>query len=485
MSDNTSQVDVKKSFNSSKRILILGSGFAGVEVLKRLQRKFKNNDSIDITLVSRDNFLLFTPMLPEVASGMIETRHIVTPIRSFCTKANFYEANVESIDLENKEVVIKHAIGKQSEPNAWDQHRLEYDYLVIALGSKTKFFGMTEVEKHSFTMKSIDDALVLRNHVINILEQASMEQANRHLRKSLLTFVVVGGGFNGIETVGELNDFVRDTIKTFYKNIYMSDVRIILVNSSDKILEQVDEDLGRYALQKLKAKGVEFIMNKHVIGASPNSAKLDDDTIIPSYTIIWTAGVTPSRLTANLPCDHDKGHRIISSNYLEIPHHPGVYAVGDCASITDPKTGKPYPPTAQHAIRQGKVAAKNIILTIKGKEEKKKKFDYKTRGMMAEIGKRAGVATLFGLKFHGFLAWWLWRTFYLANLPTIKKKIKVMSDWTMDLLYKPDVAMIKKFVEEQQQEENKELEENDDAKDKQDAVDGNNNNDRIKKAEAR
>jgi len=485
MSDNTSQVDVKKPFNSSKRILILGSGFAGVEVLKRLQRKFKNNDSIDITLVSRDNFLLFTPMLPEVASGMIETRHIVTPIRSFCTKANFYEANVESIDLVNKEVVIKHAIGKQSEPNAWKQHRLEYDYLVIALGSKTKFFGMTEVEKHSFTMKTIDDALVLRNHVINILEQASMEQANRHLRKSLLTFVVVGGGFNGIETVGELNDFVRDTIKTFYKNIYMSDVRIILVNSSDKILEQVDEDLGRYALQKLKAKGVEFIMNKHVIGATQDSATLDDDTMIPCYTIIWTAGVTPSRLTANLPCDHDKGHRIISSNYLEIPNYPGVYAVGDCASITDPKTGKPYPPTAQHAIRQGKVAAKNIILTIKGKEKKKKKFDYKTRGMMAEIGKRAGVATLFGLKFHGFLAWWLWRTFYLANLPTIKKKIKVMSDWTMDLLYKPDVAMIKKFVEEQQQEENKELEEHDDAKDKQDAVDGNNNNDRIKKAEAR
>jgi NADH dehydrogenase len=478
-SDNITQVDTKKPFHSSKHILILGSGFAGVEVLKRLQRKFKNNNSIDITLVSRDNFLLFTPMLPEVASGMIETRHIVTPIRSFCTKANFYEASVESIDLDNHEVVIKHAIGKQSKPSAWNQHTLEYDYLVIALGSKTKFFGMTEIEKHSFTMKSIADAIILRNHVINILEQASIEQANKHVRKSLLTIVIVGGGFNGIETVGELNDFVRDTIKGFYKNIYMSDVRVILVNSSDKILEQVDEELGKYALQKLKDKGVEFIMNKHVVAATPNSAKLDDGTVIPCYTIIWTAGVTPSRLIANLPCDHDKGHRIIANNYLEVPQHPRVYALGDCASITDSKTGKPYPPTAQHAIRQGKVAAKNFILTIEGKEDKKKKFNYKTRGMMAEIGKRTGVATLFGFKLHGFLAWWLWRTFYLSNLPTIKKKMKVMGDWTMDLVYESDVSMIKKFMEEQEEEENKELKENDDTKNKHAGVDS-----RIKKAKA-
>ena len=205
-------------------------------------------------------------MLPEVASGMIETRHIVTPVRFFCNKANFYEANVESIDLNNKEIVIKHAIGKQSEPISWNQHTLQYDYLVIALGSETRFFGMTEVEKHSFTMKSIDYAIVLRNHVLSILEQANLEKENRHLTKSLLTFIVVGGGFNGIETVGELSDFVKETIKGFYKDIYMSDVRVILVSATDKILEQVDEKLGEWALQKLKERDVEFIMNKHVVG---------------------------------------------------------------------------------------------------------------------------------------------------------------------------------------------------------------------------
>jgi NADH dehydrogenase len=453
-----------------RHVVILGSGFAGIEVLKRLQKKFRNNKNINITLVSRDNFLLFTPMLPEVSTGMIETRHIVTPVRSFIDKARFYEADVESIDLNNKRIVITHPIGRQFQPVAWNTHTLEYDYLVIALGNETNFFGMDDVKKNSFTMKSIDDAIILRNHILSILEQASIEQDNKDLRKSLLTFVVVGGGFNGVETVGALNDFIRETIREFYKDIHMTDVKIILVNSEDRILEQVDEDLGKWALQKLKANGVEFIMNIQVKGATPTTAKLDNGNIIRTHTIVWSTGVTSSKLIANLPCEHDRGHRIISNNYLEVARYPGVYALGDCAYITDPNTGKPYPPTAQHAIRQGKVAAKNIISAIKEKQKekevggennrkKKEKFVYKTKGMMAEIGKRAGVATLFGFKVHGFTAWWIWRTFYLSNLPTTKKKLKVMSDWTMDLLFKPDVAMIKRFVKEEKEKEKEDVQE--------------------------
>jgi NADH dehydrogenase len=387
-------------------------------------------------------------MLPEVASGMIETRHIVTPVRSFCKKAKFYEANVESIDLDNRQVTLTHSIGRQSQPNDWCEHTLKYDYLVIALGSENNFFNMSDIQKHSFTMKSIGDAIILRNHIINILEQASLEEDNKELRKSLLTFVVVGGGFNGVETVGALNDFIRESILCYYKNIYMTEVRVILVHTTDKLLEQIDEPLGKFALKKLKAGGVEFIMNSHVIDATANSVKLDNvnNAIIPCYTLIWTAGVTPSKLIADLPCEHDKGHRVVANNYLEVLGHNGVYVLGDCACITDPHTRKPYPPTAQHAIRQGKVAAKNIISSIKGEgENKKAKFDYKTKGMMAEIGKRAGVATILGFKLHGFVAWWLWRTYYLGNLPTIKKKLKVMGDWTSDLISKPDVAMIKRL----------------------------------------
>jgi NADH:ubiquinone reductase (H+-translocating) len=442
-----SGVDIEQKSNTrpSKHIVILGGGFAGIEVLKSLQKQLSSNN-IEITLVSKNNFLLFTPMLPEVASGMIETRHIVTPLRSFCKNAKLYEASVESIDLENKLVIITHTIGRQSQPSDWREHTLKYDYLVIALGSENNFFGMSEIEENAFTMKNIDDAIILRNHMINILEQANLEQDNHDLRKSLLTFVVVGGGFSGVETVGAVNDFLRESIKQYYTNIYMSDVRVILVSATDKILEQIDEGLGKFALEKLKESGVEFIMNTQVKGATKNKAILHDDTVISCYSLIWTAGVTPNKLIANLQCEHDKGHRIIANNYLEVSGYDGVYALGDCASITDPHTGKPYPPTAQHAIRQGKVAANNIVSAIKGKgkrEGKKKKFDYKTKGMMAEIGKRTGVAILFGrIKLHGFLAWWLWRSYYLANLPTAKKKLKVMGDWTSDLLFKPDVSQV-------------------------------------------
>lgn len=450
-----------KSFNP-QHIVILGGGFAGIGVLKKLQKKFQNDSDVEITLVSKDNFILFTPMLPEIVSGMIETRHIVTPVREFCKKAKYFEANIKSIDFDNKKVSISHIIGRYTSKkeqqqgdknnNNFHEHTLKYDYLVIALGSENNFFGNKDIENNSFTMKSIDDAIALRNHIIRILEQANIEQDNHDLRKSLLTFVVVGGGFSGVETVGSVNDFVRDTIRQYYPNIYMTDVRIILVSATDKILEQIDEGLGKFALEKLEENGVEFIMNSKVKGATKEKAILDNDTEIPCYTIIWTAGVTQNDLIANLNCEHGKGHRILANNYLEVKNYENeVYALGDCASVTDPHTGNPYPPTAQHAIRQSDIVANNIMLSIyakrRGKEKleenKKKKFNYKTKGMMAQIGKRTGVAILFGkIKLHGFLAWWLWRTYYLANLPTVKKKLKVIGDWTSDVLFKPDVSQV-------------------------------------------
>ena len=443
---------------SPTHVVILGSGFAGIEVLKKLQKEYNDNSSIEITLISKDNFILFTPMLPEVASGMIETRNIVTPVRSFCKKAKFYEAKVESIDLDNKQLTLTHIIGRQSHPNDWREHIVKYDYLVIALGSENNFFKMSDVKRWSFTMKSINDAIILRNHIINVLEQASIEEDNIEPRKSLLTFVVAGGGFNGVETVGAINDFIRESIKDYYKNIHISEVRVILIDSNDKLLAEVDEELGEFALEKLKVSGVEFMMKCPVTGATPNTIMLYNGTIIPCYTLIWSAGVTPSKLVAELPCEHDRGHRIVANNYLEVPGYNGVYVLGDCASITDPHTGKPYPPTAQHAIRQGKVAAKNIISALKGEkgDKNKIKFDYKTKGMMAEIGKRDGVAILFNkFKLHGFLAWWLWRTYYLANLPTARKKLKVLGDWSSDLIFKPDVSMITREEKDSGEEQEK------------------------------
>lgn len=431
-----------------KHILILGGGFAGVEVLRQLQKTFQDDIRINIVLVSKENFFLFTPMLPEVSSGMIETRHILTPIRTFCKRARFYEANVESINLNKKQVQISHAIGRENDHFRSTSHLLDYDYLVIALGSETNFFGLKDVADSAFTIKSIGDAIILRNHVINMLEQADIEHEDKELERGLMTFVVVGGGFSGVETVGELNDFVRESINHFYYNIDANiDVRIILVSATGRILPEVTDDLAEFALKKLRESGVEVILNARVDGASSDSVRLKDGTVIHTHTIIWAGGVLPPSLVENLPCAHEKGGRISANTYLEVPRYTNVYVLGDCASITDRSTGNPYPPTAQHAIRQAKIVSHNIISSV-SKKGNKKQFDYKAKGMMALIGKKNGVGILLGHKIHGFIAWWLWRSYYLGNIPTVEKKLRVTVDWFVDLFFYRDVTRLKIFSKE-------------------------------------
>ena len=284
----------KRTHQQPIRLLILGGGFAGIEVLKRLQDDFQEDSSIKITLVSKDNFFLFTPMLPEVSTGMIETRHIATAIRYFCKKSTtFHEGNVESIDFDNKKVIISHIIGNGLKPYDYSRHTLDYDYLVIALGSETKFFGMKDIESNALTMKDLTDAIILRNHAISMLEQADLECENDELRKKLLTFVVIGGGFSGVEIVGELNDFIRESIREYYHNIDEKDVRIVLVDAEERILPEVEEKLGDFALQKLKENNIEVILNSQTIGVTKDGdgVKLNDGkTIIPTYTLVWTAG---------------------------------------------------------------------------------------------------------------------------------------------------------------------------------------------------
>jgi NADH dehydrogenase len=211
----------------------------------------------------------------------------------------------------------------------------------------------------------------------------------------------------------------------------------------------MSEQLGQFALENLRKSGVEIILNSRVVAASKSRVKLKDGNEIPTNTIIWSGGVAPALLVSNLVCTHDsKSGRIIVDKYLEVPKYTGVFALGDCAFIIDPNTGNPYPPTAQHAIREGAVVAKNIIAEIEEKSEKKEAFDYKTKGMMASIGKRTGVGNLLGIQVHGFLAWWIWRNYYLANLPTLHKKIRVLVDWIIDIFFRRDVTMLKTFSEQ-------------------------------------
>ena len=432
--------------NDMKKIVILGGGFSGIGVLKLLEKKFANDFTVLIKIVAKDNFFLFTPMLPEVASGMIETRHIVTPVRSFCKRARFYEAIVRSVNFEKKQVTISNTIIRKDGLPDWHDHVLHYDYLVLALGGETNFFGMEDVRKCAYTMKSLGDAITLRNHVIDMLEQASVE-SDIQTRKNLTTFVVVGGGFAGVETVGELNGLVKDAARDFYHDIDIKDVRIVLVNALDRILPEVSEDLSAFTAQKLSESGIEIILKNRVVAASPAGIKLGDGTFISTNTIVWTGGVTPEKIVRDLECEHDKGGRIVVNEFLEIKGLDGVYALGDCSSVIDHTTGKPYPPTAQNAFEEAKAVAHNLISTIRGGN--KTTFNYKSRGIMAQIGKRKGVGVLFGLKIHGFLAWVIWRAYYLSHLPTFEKKMRVLTDWTVDLFFKPDITRLKTFTETQ------------------------------------
>jgi NADH dehydrogenase FAD-containing subunit len=483
--------DKHKITTNRKRIVILGGGFGGVTVLKKLQNHFQTDVNIDITMVSKDNYLLFTPMLHEIASGMIETRHIVTPIREFCNRSRFYCAAVKNIDLEKKRISIRSStshvstfaeiLGSSSsnsstitDPNLLEsntQSYMYYDYLVIALGSETKFFGMSDIQQNAFTIKTINDAINLRNHIIYLLEQSdqlllsSVSSANvdnihdytdnaktlAQLQKKLLTFVIVGGGFAGVETAGEINDFIRDSAKEHYHNINSNNIRVKLVHSSVRLLPEMSEELAEFALERLRKSGIEIILNQRVIGATPNTVSLKDGTIIPTKTIIWSGGVAPSSLLTSISCEHDnKSGRITVDKYLELANYKGVYALGDCAYITDPKSGNPYPPTAQHAIREGAIVANNIIASIEGRLENRKIFDYKTKGMMASIGKRTGIGNLLGIEVQGLLAWLIWRGYYLVHLPTLQKKIRVLADWILDIFFKRDVTMLKTFIEEEE-----------------------------------
>jgi NADH dehydrogenase len=421
-----------------KRILILGGGFAGTGVLRRVQSIFEDEVNVDIRLVAEDNFLLFTPMLPEIASGTIDPRHITTPVRTFCKRANFYEASVDSIDLEQRRVAIVRSLDNK-------KTTLQYDYLVLALGSRTNFFGNKNLQNYSMTIKTIGDAMKIRNHIITMLESADQED-DPAVRSKLLTFVVAGGGFSGVEIVSEINDFVRESVENFYRNIDEGEVQVILINAGQKILPEVGEELGDFGAEAIKKAGVKILSNTKVADAGNGFVVLDNNTTIYCNTFVWAGGVAIDPVISTLECEHDKIGRVVVDQYLRVLGNPNVFALGDCASITDIHSKKPYPPTAQHAIREAKTVSENLAASIKG-EQVKSTFTYKTKGTMAKIGKRTGVALLMGMRVSGFLAWLVWRSYYLTNLPTKEKMARVALDWFVDSFAKRDITRLRNLKE--------------------------------------
>jgi len=412
----------------TKRILILGSGFGGLYTALHLEKKLRRYSDVELTLVNRENFFLFTPMLHEVAAGDLDVTHIVNPVRKLLRRTHFFNGDIKRIDLGERRVIVAHADDNHD-------HELFYDYLVLALGSVTNFYNLPGLAENALTMKSLSDAIRLRSRLIKNLEEADFECACED-RSRLLTVVVAGGGFAGVETIASVNDFVREAIE-FYPNLSEKELRIVLIEATKVILPELGPQLGAYARKKLAGRGVQFLMNTAVKSVSNDEVNLNDGTSLKTNMLVWTAGVSPNPLLDMLDCSKERG-RLVTNEFLEVTDYPGVWALGDCAAVPDPTTGKSCPPTAQHAIRQGKVVAENIFAAISG--GRRRRFEFKTIGALASIGKRTGVARIMGVNFSGFIAWWLWRTIYLSKLPRFEKKVRVALDWFLDLLFSKDLV---------------------------------------------
>jgi len=389
-----------------------------------LERLFRGSDTVEITLISRDNFFLFTPMLHEVAASDLDITHIVSPLRTLLKRTRVMIGDVEEVDLRTRRIRVRHGFEEHV-------HDLAYDQLVLALGSITNFYGSRGLEQHALTMKTLGDAIHLRNRVIATLEEADSECSTSG---GLLTFVVAGGGFAGVETIAAVNDFVREALR-FYPRIDSSRLRMVLVHSGSVILPELGPELGKYAQRKLAMRGVDLVLDARVEDVSAHEVVLSTGVRIPSRMVVWTAGTSPHPLLHELPCGLDRG-RIVVDETLAVPGFPGVWALGDCAVVPDVRTGRPHPPTAQHALREATRLARNIAAVLRG--GRPQAFTFRTIGQLAAIGRRTGVARVFGVNFSGFVAWWLWRTIYLSKLPRLDKKIRVALDWTLDLIFTKD-----------------------------------------------
>lgn len=411
------------------RIVVLGAGFGGLYAALQLERMLPPGRA-ELVVVNRTNFSLFTPMLHEVAASDLDVTHIVNPIRKLLKTSDLFVGEVESIDLHGRVVAVSHAEGAHG-------HELEYDHLVLALGSVTNYYGIRGLEERALTMKSLADALALRNRLVRTLEEAAFECAAER-RASLATVLVAGAGFAGVETVAAINDFLRDVVR-FYPRLQERHLRIVLVDAGSVVLPELPEELGRYAREKLAARGVEIRLDTGVVAVDEAGVHLSDGTVVEAATVVWTGGTAPNPVVAGLPCADERG-RVPVDECLAVPGWPGVWAVGDCARVPDVASGGFQPPTAQHALRQGKHVAANIAAALGGGAPRP--FRFVMIGQLAAIGRRTGVAQILGRRFSGFLAWWLWRTIYLSKLPRFERKVRVALDWSLDLLFSKDLVQI-------------------------------------------
>jgi NADH:ubiquinone reductase (H+-translocating) len=417
------------------RIVVLGGGFGGVSTVRHLERLLRSRADVELTLVSRENFFVMTPLLFEACTGRLELRHCAQPIRAALRWARFHEATVERVDLDQQAVRAIDAAGAA--------FQLPYDHLVVALGASTNL-QLIPGSDHAFTFKTMADALVLRNHVIKQLELADAG-ADSTRRAGCLTIVVIGGGLVGVELLGELSAFADDVLR-FYPRIRQQEMKFRLFEAGPRILPEIDEKLGAVAMRVLQQRGADIRVATPVRSIEPGRVHLSSETI-EAGTIVLAAGIVPNAVASAIPVTHDQRGRISVDETMRSRSHPNVWALGDCATIPGPD-GRPYPALAQHTLREGRQLARNVKAVVDGRAPSP--FLFRSLGTMASLGHTRAVASVFGVRLTGFPAWWVRRTYYLFQMPRWDRRLRIVLDWTVALFFRPDITKVELRVERQQ-----------------------------------
>jgi NADH:quinone reductase (non-electrogenic) len=394
-----------------------------------LEKKLSAEEA-DITLVNPESYMAYQPFLPEAASGNIEPRHVVVPLRTVLGRTRLITANFTGVNHTERVATIR--------PRDGETYELSYDMLVIALGSVSRVLPVPGLAEKAVGFKTIAEAIFLRNQVLECMDDADAAQ-DAQLRARLLTFVFVGGGYAGVEALAELEDLARDASRR-YRTISRQDMRWILVEAATEILPEMAPDMGPYAVKILTSRGIEVRLGTTLLSAEGGHMELSDGDRFQAETLVWTTGVKPHPLITRLGFPIDKRGRLIVDSYLRVQDVEGVWAAGDCASVPDVITGGTNPPTAQHALRQARRIAGNIEASIKG--EPLTVFRYKNMGGLASLGRYKGIARVMGIRLRGFPAWWLHRNYHLLMMPTFNRKVRIILDWTVGLFFRRDVAQL-------------------------------------------
>jgi NADH dehydrogenase len=405
-------------------VVIVGGGFGGLHAARRLERQLPRH-SARITLVTDQNFLLYTPLLPGAASGSLEPRHVVVPLREELDWTDIRLARVTGVDPDAKSVRMNLLDGSESE--------IGYDQLIVALGSVSRVLPIPGLAEHGVGFKTLPDAVALRNRAVLQLETAE-EIDDPERRRQYLTFVYVGAGYAGLEGIAELQDYVADVIDR-YPRCRLAGTRWLLVEATDRVMPEIPANLADFAMRELRGRGIEIHTGTLLEEVGDGWARLSTGETVPTRTVCWTAGVKPPAVVRELGLPLTEHGRIDVDSTLRVAGQQCVWAIGDAAAVPDPaqKGQRPSPPTAQHAIRQGKVVADNVAATLAGRPLRR--FRYRTLGVFVDMGQHKAVATMLGIRLRGFPAWFAARTYHLAMMPGTARKLRLMVDWTVGLMF--------------------------------------------------